>query len=94
MRLIPGLDSKYRVTGWTPDGTSVCVIASHRRDKTVNVSRVNVATGKMEFWKTGGNDLPAGVRMASAPRFSSDGGACAYVYFQELLEAYVVKGLK
>jgi len=94
MGMIPGLDSKYHVTGWAPDGTSVYVIASHRREKTVDVSRVNVTTGKMEFWKTFGKELAAGVRMASAPRFSSDGSAYAYVYFQELSEAYVVKGLK
>ena len=94
MRVIPGLDSKYRVTGWAPDGASVYVAPSHRREKTASVSRVNVATGKMEFWKTFGSDLPAGATQAFPPHISSDGSAYAYVYFQELSEAYVVRGLQ
>jgi eukaryotic-like serine/threonine-protein kinase len=94
MRLIPGLDSKYRVSGWAPDGASVYVVLSHRNDKTASLSRVNVATGKMEFWKAFGSDLPTGATRASPPRISADGSAYAYVYFQELSEAYVVRGVQ
>jgi Tol biopolymer transport system component len=94
MRLVPGLDSKYRVTGWAPDGGSLNVVYSHRNEKTANVYRVNVATGKIEFWKAFGSDLPTGSSQAFPPRISSDGSAYAYVYFQELSEAYVVRGLQ
>jgi serine/threonine protein kinase/Tol biopolymer transport system component len=94
MRLIPGLDSKYRVTGWAPDGASVYVVPSHRNEKTASVYQVNVATGKMEFWKAFGSDLPTGATRASPPLISSDGSAYAYVYYQELSEAYVVRGLQ
>ncbi len=93
LRPIPGLDSKYYVTGWTPDGTSVYALSSQRRERIAKVYRVNTATGKMEFWKTFGDGLPAGAG-AGGPRFSADGSAYTYVYSQILSEAYVVKGLK
>jgi hypothetical protein len=93
LRPIPGLDSKYFLTGWTPDGASVYALSSQRRERTAKVYRVNVVTGKMEFWKTFGDALPAGAG-AGGPRFSADGSAYAYVYQQVLSEAYVVKGLK
>jgi hypothetical protein len=58
------------------------------------VYRVNVATGKMDFWRTFGPDVAAGINGVSAPRFSSDGTAYAYVYSRTLSNAYVVTGLK
>jgi len=93
LRPIPGLDSMFFVTGWSPDGASVYALSSQRQERTAKVSRVNTASGKMEFWKSFGDGLPAG---AGAGRllFSSDGSAYAYVYDQTLSEAYVVKGLK
>jgi len=48
----------------------------------------------MEFWKTFGADLPAGVANVGGPRFSSDGNSYAYVYSQLLSQSYVVQGLK
>ena len=93
LRPIPGLDSEYFVTGWTPDGTSVYALSSHRRERTARVYQVNAATGKSEYWKSFGDGLPAGAG-AGGPRFSVDGTAYAYVYQQILSEAYVVKGLK
>ncbi|HTW59930.1 MAG TPA: protein kinase [Terriglobales bacterium] len=93
LRPIPGLDSKYFVTGWTPDGTSVYALSSLRQERIAKVYRVNVTTGKMEFWKSFGDALPAGAG-AGPPHFSSDGSAYAYVYVQTLSEGYVVKGLK
>jgi len=94
LRPIPELDSKYYVSGWTPDGTSLYALSSQRREGAAKVYRVNVTTGKMEFWKTFGENLPAGVASVGGPRFSSDGSAYAYVYSQILSQAYVVKGLK
>lgn len=93
LRPIPGLDSKYYVTGWTPDGTSLYAVSSLRRERTAKVYRVNATTGKMEFWKTFGEGLPAGAG-AAGPRFSADGTAYVYVYSQNLSVGYVVKGLK
>jgi len=92
-RPIPGFDSKYAVIGWTPDQTSLYAVSNQLRDRFAKVYRVNLTTGKMEFWKTFGEGLPAG-SYAGAPNFSSEGSAYAYVYNQILSEAYVVKGLR
>jgi Tol biopolymer transport system component len=93
LRLIPGLDSKSSVIGWSPDGESLYVLSNHA-DKAAKVYKVNVATGKMDYWKTFGDQSNAGVTTTGGPRFSSDGSAYAYVYVRELSEAYVVTGLK
>lgn len=94
MRPTPGLDSKSVVTGWSPDGASLYVGSSHRREKAASISRVDLATGKVEFWKVFGGDLPVGATRANRPIFSRDGNAYAYVYFQMLSEGYIVKGMK
>ncbi len=94
LRPIPGLDSKYFVADWSPDGTSLYVLSSQTREGAAKVYRVNVATGKVEFWKTFGANLPAGVASVGGPRFSGDGNSYAYVYSQLLSQAYAVQGLK
>jgi Tol biopolymer transport system component len=94
VRPTPQLDSKYAVTGWTPDGASVYVVSNHLRDRTAKVYRVNVGSGKMELWKTFGEGMTVKVTGVGGPHLSSDGSAYAYVYGQALSQAYVVKGLK
>ena len=94
LRPIPGLDSSYNVIGWTADGTSVYASSSALRETAAKVYRVNVTTGKMELWKAFGENIPAGVVFVGAPHFSRDGSAYAYLYFQVLSQAYVVRGLK
>jgi Tol biopolymer transport system component len=93
-RPVPGLDSKYYVSDWSPDGTSLYALSSQSREGAAKVYRVNVVTGKMEFWKTFGENLPAGVASVGGPRFSGDGSSYAYVYSRVLSQAYVVKGLQ
>jgi len=94
-RPIPGLESIYSVIGWTPDGESVYVANNKRlAAKAAMVYRVNVQTGKMEAWKTFGEETSAGVSTVAAPHFSRDGTAYAYIYIRVLSEAYVVTGLK
>jgi eukaryotic-like serine/threonine-protein kinase len=92
-RPIPGLDSKYHVAGWTPDGGSLYVTSS-RSEQNVKVYRVNVQTGKMEPWKIFGAEGGAGVTETGYPHFSADGSAYTYIYVRVLSEAYVVTGLK
>lgn len=93
LRLIPGLDAKYNVAGWSPDGSSVYVSASQSTGSSLKIYRVNAATGKMDFWKTVGDNLPTG-SFAFSPLFSADGSAYVYGHGQILSQAYVVKGLK
>jgi len=95
MRPIPGLDSSYVIVGWAPDGASLYVSSRQQwENTTAKVYRVNIATGKMDFWKEFGTNLPTGTSGVSPPHFSSGNPAYAYGYSQVLSEAYVVKGLK
>jgi Tol biopolymer transport system component len=91
---IPGLDASNYVTGWSPDGGSVYVVSSRLDQRTAKVYQINVATGKMQFWKTFGADVGAGVSSVHGPLLSHDGTAYAYVYTRTLSEAFVVTGLK
>jgi hypothetical protein len=94
LRLVPGLDSKYYVCGWSQDGASLYVVSSQRGDYVSKVYKVNITTGKMEFWKTFGTEVAAGGSGVGSPHFSSDGTAYAYVHSRNLSQAYVVTGLK
>lgn len=94
IRGIPGLDSHYNVTGWSPDGGSLYAVPRGGNRKIAQLYQVNTVTGKMELWKTFGADAAAGVSTVAAPRFSSDGTAYAYIYVRVLSQAYVVTGLK
>lgn len=91
IKLIPGVDPRYRAVGWTPDGTALLTIDTHERG--TKVYHVNIATGKVEFWKSFGGELPT----TASPGFvffSADNKAYAYLYSEALSEAYVVKGLR
>ena len=94
MQIIPGLDSKYRVIRWSSDGKSLNVVSNQLRERTATVYRVDIATGKMDLWRTFGGDLPAGATKVAAPKLSRDESAYAYLYYQDLSVGYVVKGLK
>ncbi|MBV9572946.1 MAG: serine/threonine-protein kinase [Acidobacteriales bacterium] len=93
-RPIPNLDSAYYVDGWSPDGSYVYVSSTGRGETTTKLYKVNIATGKMEFWRTFGTEATAGQGGAGDFQFSIDGTAYAYVYDKVLSEAYVVTGLK
>ncbi len=94
LRPIPGFDPKYFVTGWSPDGGSVYLAPAAREVGPIKIYRLSLATGKMDYWKSFGTDLKAGIANVGPPNFSADGNAYAYVYYQVLSEGYVVKGLK
>ncbi len=84
---------KYHIIGWGPDGNSLLVTPNGPNDKGVKIYKFNIASGKMDFWKTFGADI-AGASSIGAPRFSTDATAYAYIYVRVLSQAYVVKGLK
>jgi Tol biopolymer transport system component len=93
LRPLP-LDAGYNVAGWAPDGSAIYVTGSHSRTRsTLDALRMNLATGKLEPWKTFGDTLPTGAH-AFGPLPSADGSAYVYGYVQVLSQAYVVKGLK
>src|ERR1700722_17628439 len=91
---IPGLDAAYRAIAWSPDAPSLYVASTRADQRVANINKVNLATGKMEPWKTFGATAGAGIVDTGAPIFSRDGSAYAYVSGRNLSEAYVVTGLK
>ena len=93
-KTIPGLASNYGILGWTPDGQSVYVTQVLFNPKSRKIFRVNIQSGKMDPWKTFGEEKGATVTTVGAPHLSDDGSAYAYIYVQVLSEAYVVTGLK
>jgi Tol biopolymer transport system component len=93
MHPVPALDATYYPRRWSPDGASIYVASSKAQDKTARVYEVNLASGKMQLWKTFGQN-EAGLGGTGAPLFSTDGSGYAYVYGTTLSEAHVVTGLK
>jgi Tol biopolymer transport system component len=91
---IPGVAPGYYAAGWSPDGGSLLVASAKSRQRTVQVFKLNIASGKIEPWKAFGAEARAGVNGVSAPHFSADLSAYAYVYARVLSEAYVVTGLR
>ena len=94
LRLIPGLDSSYRVRGWMPDGQSVYAVSIRQQEKIRSVYQVNVATGAVKPWKTFGEGLASGGTSIGNSYFAGDGGAYSYVYSQTISQVYVVRGMK
>jgi Tol biopolymer transport system component len=94
LRPIPGLGSEFQLTGWSPDGSSLYAVAHLRLQPKAKVYRVNVNTGKMEYWKTLGVDSPSGISSLVRVLVSADGSAYAYGYGQRTSEVYLVRGLR
>lgn len=94
MRMIPGFDQKLYIFGWSPDGKSVYACTSAPHQTSQPVYKVDIVTGKTEFWKNFGESLGTGVDSVGPPSFSRDGSAYVYVYSRILSQAYVVTGLK
>jgi Tol biopolymer transport system component len=94
LRLIPGLDSSYRVRGWMPDGQSIYVVSIRQGEKTRRLYQVNTVSGEAKPWKTYGDALLSGGTSLSNTYFAGEGGAYSYVYAQTISQVYVVKGMK
>ncbi len=92
LKPIPGLSPQYAVAGWAPGGNSIYVLERGPNRKGVQLSMVDVTTGKMEPWKLIGTEA-VGASSIGMPRFSADLTAYAYMYVRTLSQAYVVKGL-
>jgi eukaryotic-like serine/threonine-protein kinase len=91
-RVIPGLDAGETPVGWTSDGRSLFVFS--RAGTAARVSRVEVSSGKKQFWKDLVPPDPAGISRIVPPRITPDGKAYAYSYGRVLSDLYLAKGLK
>lgn len=89
-KAIAGLDPKYAVIGYSPDGKALNIIDRTSTERVTNVFRFDLATQKVTPWKTFGN--PA--LFSGPPVYSRDGRAYVYVYTQVLSVGYVATGIK
>jgi eukaryotic-like serine/threonine-protein kinase len=96
MTRIPGLENPNVPLGWTPDGQSLLVFDTSARETgtSMDIYRVNIATGKRDFWKAIGASAATGTDTVGPPQFSRDLNSYVYGVDQILSEAFVVKGLK
>jgi eukaryotic-like serine/threonine-protein kinase len=94
LQTIPGLQPKYGISGWCPDGISVYAALNRLGNRTAKVYKLNTTTGNLEFWKEFGTGLSGGISGVGSPVFSRDGNSYAYVYVRILSQAYVARGLK
>jgi Tol biopolymer transport system component len=85
------LNPNERIMGFFPDGKSVRVRAT---TVPVQITRMDIATGRRETWKEIAPADPAGVQSIPVIRFSTDGKSYAYSVGRILSDLYVVDGLK
>ncbi|HKV93526.1 MAG TPA: protein kinase [Candidatus Angelobacter sp.] len=90
-RPVPGIHPDESILSVSHDGRSVLVgvLGSYSLD----VMRVDLATGRRELFKKIGPSDPAGVVLEDAA-FTPDGKSYAYSCFNALSQLYVVEGLR
>ena len=89
---IPGFDRGDAPSNFTADGSSLYVYRPG--ELPAKVYRLNLATGRKQFWKELMPPDAAGVYFIRPPLFSADGNAYAYSYARLLSDLYVVDGIK
>ncbi len=94
LRPITGLPPGFAPIGWTRDGTSLYIVHRSADRHHITVNRLNLATGKIEPWKVLGNDVSSGVASIGGLTFSKESDAYAYIYVQDLAQAFLVRGLR
>jgi eukaryotic-like serine/threonine-protein kinase len=94
VRPIAGLPPGFAPIGWTRDGTSLYIVHRSPDRHHITVNRLNVVTGKIEPWKVLGNDVSSGVASIGGLTFSKESDAYAYIYVQDLAQAFLVRGLR
>jgi hypothetical protein len=77
---------------WLPDGQSLYVRL--RRDAAGRVYRLDPWTGERELWRELLPPDPAGIARVGAIRLSADGRSYAYSYSRQLVDLFLVSGLR
>ena len=84
-------NANERTMAFSSDGKSVFLRTA---TVPVQITRVDIATGKRELWKEIVPADPAGAQSIPSVRFSADGKSYAYSVGRILSDLYVVDGLK
>ena len=85
------LDPNEHIVRFFPDGKSLLV---RTRPVPVQITRIDIATGRRELWKEIVPADPGGVVSIPVVKFSADGKSYAYSVGRMLSDLYVVDGLK
>ncbi len=89
-RPIPGLNSDYSPAAWVADGLYIY----WARTLPFQVYRVDPSTGQKQLWKEIEPADPAGVRNLYSLQLSRDLKSYFYSYSRDLVDLYLVEGLK
>ncbi len=89
---IPGFLPREDPVGWMGDGR--WLFAFDRGQLPGKIYRVEVSTGKREFWRELVPLDPAGIDLLSPPALTSDGKSYVYSYNRILSDLYLADGLK
>jgi eukaryotic-like serine/threonine-protein kinase len=92
-RLIPGLAAEDVPIQWSRNGRSIYVRQNVEGAATVQVSRLDLSTGRKELWKEFVPD-PARVASVLPIVLTPDGKSYAYTYGHYLSDLYLAEGLK
>jgi hypothetical protein len=87
---VAGAQARDRLAHWGRDGS---LYVFRREDVPCRVSRLDLASGRREAYRTLSPGDPAGVVATSEVQFSADLTAYTYTYLRILSELYVVEGL-
>ena len=90
---LPGIEPGDRPLRWASDGEHVFIQRAADNGPRTQIYRVDVATGKREFWKELGPSDPVGAQMMSVA-MTPDGKSYAYSYQRDTANLYLVRGAK
>ncbi len=94
-RPVVGLDDDDIPYRWVGDGTSLYVTSTRREDVLPRrVYKLNLATGRKQYFKSFGPADLTGISSVSPPLFSRDSEAYAYTFRQFLSDLYVADGIR
>jgi serine/threonine protein kinase len=91
-RAVPGFTDGDVPVGWTNDGQSIFVY--NPGDLPAKVSRLNLATGRKQLWKTLMPADAAGITDLGPILITPDGKSYVYEYGRTLSDLYLVDGIK
>ena len=91
-RPVPGLAPGEEPINWTADGRALYIYQPG--ELPAKVYRLDIATGKRDFWKQLMPSDPAGVGLIDPILMTTDGKTYVYGYHRALSDLYLVEGLK
>jgi hypothetical protein len=91
---VPALTAAERPVQWSPDGKFVYTVTAGSSAAAVNITRVELATGKRVPWKALGPSDPVGVDFIENVALTPDGSSYCYSFVRRYGHLFLVEGLK